>query len=352
MVTPHHACSSILLAPVRSTLLVLLTLLVAHASPAGAEAPPPMAPLRSAVLPVEGATLRSEVFVALSYAYQDRGPAGRSSLFGSGLKLEIPKGVQLANTQVSLVEHAPTLLVGGRVALWQRVELGLELPVLTTRGIVEHGGPSLLGGGGLGNLRLRAKVRLAGGAKVSWALAGYLAASLPTFSYYGDNDDPIDSWSLRPGVAFDLTLGQRLSFSADLSLLLQILDQPERRVLVKPDPNVPPRTIGGGQARAAAVLGFSIGLRLWRWAELAFGAQLIAGGLRMTDALTFAMYTSTSTGMIGIIPSDDVVLHIFGGLRVRPVGGLFVEAGARFSSEQALHGGGDVALHAAAGYRF
>lgn len=306
-----------------------------------------MAPLRSAVSPVEGATLRSEAFVAFSYAYEDR---GARTLFGSGLQLEIPKGVQLAS-RVSLVEHAPTLVVGGRVALWRRLELGLELPLLTTRGVVEHGGPGLLGASGLGNLRLRAKVRLAGGAGVSWALAGYLAASLPTFSYYGDDVDPIDCWSLRPGVAIDLTLGARLSLSADLGLLVQILDQPEvRAAQLTPDPNAPVSTIGGERARATAILGFSLGLRLWRWSELILGAQLIAGGLRMTDALTYAMYTSS--GLIGVVPSDDVALHIFGGLRLHPFNRLFIEAGARFSSEQALHGGEDVALHVAAGYRF
>lgn len=299
---------------------------IAGLSPTAVMAASP-APLRSAILPIESASLRTEIVASFSYARQST----------SAPSLQIPKDVKTLGVTPS--DHAPALVLGGRLVLWQRIELGVSMPLIATRSQVGVGGPGGQNGIGVGNVSGQVKVAIATFAKHTMRLAGYVAGSAPTFAFFADqNEDLLDYGTLRTAVAFDMLFAGRLATTLDVGALFQFADQPELRTV--PDPNAPKR--GGTNVAAALVVGASVGFRLTPWLALVGGLQLVAGELTMDELLLFApAQAPRAIGVVGNL-----------GLRVRPLAGFFVEAGARLGNQLPLLGGETIALHAALGYRF
>jgi hypothetical protein len=258
---------------------------------AAAPAPRPEAPPRSAVLPIEGGALRSEVSFAFGY-------------------------IGVANEHTG-EEPSLALVLGARTTLWQWIEVGLELPFLASRSLPQ------IGGGkrhdvGLGNLGLRVKLSLLPGPARELHLAAYFAANLPTFVHYTDQGQPGDLGNrslLRPGLALGWRRG-RVSLQIDASALFSIDDPSAYR---SPGflPGPPPSSDGGPTLGLSLMLGSNLAVRATSWLS-------VFGGLQFRGLVYDSLEHGASPHARG-----HFALHL--GLRTRLGRYAFFEGAARWT---------------------
>ncbi len=128
---------------------------------------------------------------------------------------------QNAERTAKLISDQLTLNVTAAVGIADRIELGLDLPVvLVQEGDADLLVPDVAGGTGIGDLRFVARGLLFGpdeGASGA-AMALYVDAAFPTG---GEEDFRSEGFRIEPGIAFDLVFGSRVRAGANLGYLIR-----------------------------------------------------------------------------------------------------------------------------------